>query len=310
MILNSPRIAQRPRRSMVFIKVALTHGVMTWVLLPQHNLDAAFLEVAQAPLPAVQAPPPVAAVVKAAAPVPRAVVARPRRVAATPAQAQPQLGAVSGTITDASGALIRGVTVKLSGGPTPISALTNDTGTYQFPPLVAGAYSIEASLPGFQPSSINISLQPGVSEVRNFRLQVGPVSTQVSVTAQRQQNVTPGQSTASPPTPRTPLRIGGDIAQAALLFRQDPVYPNAARVAGIEGLVTVQAVISKEGTIVTLRVTALTLRGGNDPDGAGSSAISTAAIDAVRQWRYKPTLLNGQPVEVETTITVEFKLAN
>ena len=308
MILSSSRIAQRARHSMILIKVALTLGVMTWVLLPQHKLDAALLEVAVTP-PAGAQTQPEQFVTKAVVAAPRVVKPPPRPVAVR-VQPQSQPGSVSGTVTDATGARIPGVTVKLSGGQTQVSTVTNDTGTYQFLQVAAGGYLIEASLPGFQAASINILLQAGIREVRNFVLQVVPVSTQVSVSVQRPQNVTAAQSVASPPAARTPLRIGGNIAQAALLFHPEPVYPNTAWAAGIEGSVALQAVIGKEGTVLALRVAALTLRGGNDSDGAGSSALATAALDAVKQWRYKPTLLNGMPVEVETMITVEFKLGN
>jgi periplasmic protein TonB len=88
------------------------------------------------------------------------------------------------------------------------------------------------------------------------------------------------------------------MLQAATLTEQvQPVYPVALQAAGIEGTVLMEAVISKDGVPLTLNV-----RNTSDP------AFVSAATDAVRQWRYRPALLNGEPIEVLTTIHVDFKL--
>jgi protein TonB len=79
-----------------------------------------------------------------------------------------------------------------------------------------------------------------------------------------------------------------------LLTQVKPVYPPLAKQARIQGVVLLEAVISKDGAIDNLRVI------------SGHPLLTQAAIDAVKQWRYKPTLLNGEPVEVVTTITVNF----
>jgi protein TonB len=88
--------------------------------------------------------------------------------------------------------------------------------------------------------------------------------------------------------------VGGNVAQASLLQQVKPVYPPLAKQARIQGVVLLEAVINKEGSIDNLRVI------------SGHPLLTQAAIDAVRQWRYKPTLLNNEPVEVVTTITVNF----
>ena len=75
-----------------------------------------------------------------------------------------------------------------------------------------------------------------------------------------------------------------------------PLYPSAAKAARIQGPVVLRAVISKEGTIENLAVQ------------SGHPMLVKAAIDAVRQWRYRPYLLNGDPFEVETQVTVNFVL--
>jgi len=94
----------------------------------------------------------------------------------------------------------------------------------------------------------------------------------------------------------TPIRQGG-VAQAAMLIHQvKPEYPHLAKVTGTQGVVLLDAVIDKEGSIQSLRVI------------SGHPLLTQAALDAVKQWRYRPTLLNGEPVEVSTTITVTFTL--
>jgi protein TonB len=99
---------------------------------------------------------------------------------------------------------------------------------------------------------------------------------------------------ASPPPPAPPQRIGGDVAQANLITQVKPQYPSLARAARVQGVVLLNATISKEGTIKDLRVI------------SGHPLLNEAAMEAVRQWRYKPQLLNKQPIEVITTITVNF----
>jgi protein TonB len=84
------------------------------------------------------------------------------------------------------------------------------------------------------------------------------------------------------------------VAQANLIHQPKPVYPPLARAARVQDYVMLQATISREGTIQDLKV----LR--------GHPLLNEAAIEAVKQWRYKPQTLNGQPIEVITTITVNF----
>lgn len=98
------------------------------------------------------------------------------------------------------------------------------------------------------------------------------------------------------PSPTTRVNVGGDVQQAKLINAVRPQFPPLARQARISGAVRLAAVISEVGAIEELRVV------------AGHPLLVQAAVDAVRQWRYRPTLLNGQPVKVETTIEVNFTL--
>ena len=107
----------------------------------------------------------------------------------------------------------------------------------------------------------------------------------------------PAMPAPPPSIPRHPVVISQGVAQGYLVRRVQPRYPPLALAARIEGSVVLMAVISREGTIENLRVA------------SGHPMLAGAAIDAVRQWRYRPYLLNGEPVEVETQITVVFTVS-
>jgi protein TonB len=102
---------------------------------------------------------------------------------------------------------------------------------------------------------------------------------------------------SAPPAAPKRLAVSQGVAEGLLLHRVVPAYPELARRARISGAVTLRAVIGKEGTIENLRLT------------SGHPMLAQAALDAVRQWRYRPYLLNREPVEVDTEITVNFNLA-
>jgi len=93
-----------------------------------------------------------------------------------------------------------------------------------------------------------------------------------------------------------PIRIS-HMSEGDLVHKVLPTYPPLARNVRIQGQVVLQAVISKQGIIENLRLL------------SGHPMLVPAAIEAVRQWRYRPYVLNNEPVEVETLITVNFSLA-
>ena len=95
------------------------------------------------------------------------------------------------------------------------------------------------------------------------------------------------------------IRVGGNVQQANLVQKVAPSYPVAMKAQGLEATVLLNVVISSDGTPTSISV--------QDP--SVPREFSDAAIDAVKQWRYKPTLLNGEPVEVLTTIQINFTLA-
>jgi periplasmic protein TonB len=107
-----------------------------------------------------------------------------------------------------------------------------------------------------------------------------------------------GMGAAPPPPKVTPSRIrqGGNVTAAKLVNQVKPNYPPLARQTRISGTVRLHAIIGKDGSVQSLQLE------------SGHPLLVQAALDAVRQWRYQPTLLNGEPVEVDTTIDVVFSL--
>lgn len=99
------------------------------------------------------------------------------------------------------------------------------------------------------------------------------------------------------PTQPAVARLTSSMLEGMLISKTTPAYPTIARAAHVSGTVVLAAIISKEGTIVNLHVQ------------SGNAMLTDAAMQAVKTWRYRPYLLNGQPVEVETTINVVFSMA-
>ena len=99
-----------------------------------------------------------------------------------------------------------------------------------------------------------------------------------------------------PPPPSRPQPLISHMMEGNLIFRVQPVYPPLARQARVQGTVLLRAIISREGRIENLQVI------------SGHPLLVQAAIDAVSRWRYRPCYLNGEPVEVETEVTVNFTL--
>ncbi len=106
----------------------------------------------------------------------------------------------------------------------------------------------------------------------------------------------PAATIRKPEVPKAPLHVSSGIQAAKLLFGPKPAYPSLARAARVQGTVRIQATIARDGSIQNLNIR------------SGPPLLVNAAIDAVRQWRYQPTLLSGEPVEVITEIEVNFTI--
>jgi TonB family protein len=108
-----------------------------------------------------------------------------------------------------------------------------------------------------------------------------------------------GIAAGMPSSPEGPVRIrvGGRVQSAKLIYKTDPVYPPKARSGRVQGVVMLEALIGRGGAVQDVKLL------------SGDPSLSDAAIAAVRMWRYQPTLLNGDPVEVVTQVNVNFSLA-
>ena len=198
---------------------------------------------------------------------------------------------VSGRVYDPAGGVVPGVQVTLTNVQSGASAsgTTTASGEYSFPSLVAGRYELQVAAPGFQYGRARVTLEANTARNENFVLRLGEVQETLEVR---------GSGTPRPQSGPTRIRVGGNIQATKLLRQPRPVYPEKARAEGREGIVVLRAVIGKDGTVNDVVSMADAY-----PD------LAVAAVEALKQWQYQPTLLNGQPVEVVTTVQINFRLA-
>ena len=105
-----------------------------------------------------------------------------------------------------------------------------------------------------------------------------------------------GVSVDAPPPPPAPIRVGGVVTPPKKIYDVAPIYPTMAQAARVSGFVIIEATIGPTGDVLDAKV----LR--------GKPWLDAAALDAVRKWRFTPTLLNGKAVAVVMTVTVDFTL--
>jgi len=99
-----------------------------------------------------------------------------------------------------------------------------------------------------------------------------------------------------PSAPATPLAVGGDVKQAKLIFSVSPVYPTLAKSQHVSGSVMIDALIDPNGRVTTMKVV------------SGPTLLQQAAMDALKQWKYQPASLDGKPVAMHLTVTIQFRL--
>jgi TonB family protein len=202
---------------------------------------------------------------------------------------------LAGTIYDGSGAVLPGVAVTLTDAQNAKAEATTDAaGRFQVPAVAGGKYVLEAKVPGFNTFRQEFELTSAGDWDRAITLQVGKLSETVTVSATR---VPATQATPGAPKP-TPVRVGGNIKAPTKVVNVNPVFPQSMRAAGRSGVVPLDALIGTDGTVVFTRVVSASVH----PD------FADAAMEAVRQWKFTPTLLNGKPVEVLMTVTINFAL--
>jgi TonB family protein len=290
MILNyRPSSLHSPRLGSV-LRAAAVCGV-AFLLLPERmSVPESLLS-----LPVLVAAVPATSFAQAPVPQPPSIVVAQAVVPGT-IPGQVQTGSLSGTVLDQSGAVIPGVSVRIFNSTTGFdrTTITNERGAYSFPQINVGQYTFEARLPGFANHSRTTSIR-AQAEVLDAVLQLGRIETVLEVI------VAAPQAAPPPAVPaQTPLRVGGAIAVPNLIYAPKPVYPAAAFAKLAQDSVKLDAVVDKDGAVQSVQV--------NPLHGTSSPALIQAAIDAVRQWRYRPALLNGTSVEFPVTVTVNFMM--
>jgi len=221
-----------------------------------------------------------------------------------PAALLPQaLSTISGLIVDQSGAALPGVAVTAYSTTRNArqEVVTDASGRFELAGLAPGSYTLEAELPGFERSQLKLTLA-GQNVSLDFTLEIGSLEEVVTVFNDRN-NPPPLPSEHFAPRPphcdasadsggADSARPGGQIRQPRKIYHVPPVYPQGAPA----GVVKIDAVIGTDGLITSATVT-------NDAPGA----LARAAVDAVQQWEFDPTLLNCQAVDVRMSVTVDFR---
>jgi TonB family protein len=193
-------------------------------------------------------------------------------------------GAVTGTVYDPAGARVPNAIIIASSGASELKTTTGQEGKFTIGPLTGpGPWQLTVRAPGFAQHVQRVD-----HDHFEIALDVGQIQETVVVHA---------KGTSAAPAGPQRVRVGGMVVPAKLVYKVDPEYPEDVRSRGIEGNVVLRAVISLKGTILSLTSV-------SSPD----PALTEAALKAVREWRYEPSLLNGEPIETVTAITVNFQL--
>jgi TonB family protein len=203
---------------------------------------------------------------------------------------------LTGTIYDVTGGVMPGVEVSLVDANQLTAVVSTDAaGHFLFPAVAPGKYTLEVAVPGFRTLRQEFELQNARDWDRAVTLQVGELRETVTIRSNR---VTATAPAAAPRAGAGPVRIGGNVRPPRKLVDVRAVYPESMRQAGLSGVVPLEAVIGQDGSVTSVRVLSAQVH----PD------FAIAAVDAVRQWRFSPTLLNGTAVEVVMTVSVRFDL--
>jgi TonB family protein len=236
---------------------------------------------------------------------------------------------IAGSISDQLGGLVPGATLVLVHKPTgnKYEVKSNSVGMFEFVGLPAGEYLLESYVPGFKTTQSTLVIG-GQSVRRDIALELGTLEETIRVVGQRRtadvsrapvgapaKAAVPGDTSflekirerrpaaaqreaaaVAACTPPAVGGLGGAIKVPVKIRNVPPVYPEGAELAGIEGLVELDATIGPDGTIHLVRVK------------SGPSALGAAALEAVGQWEFTPTLLNCRAVDVQMNVHMRFVL--
>jgi TonB family protein len=192
-----------------------------------------------------------------------------------------------GTIHDISGRPVPNATVSMIEKSKIVMTASDTRGNFAFESLPAGEYEVKIWKRGFEEYKAQQILDVARDSHRDITLAVPVFNEEVEVVAE-----------GNPKGRAVSGSAGGAIQAPKLINKVQPVYPSAAKAAGSQGTVILHAIIGMDGTPLSLQV----VNDQIDPE------LARAAIESVSKWRYSPTLLNGNPIEVDTTIQVNFTL--
>lgn len=218
---------------------------------------------------------------------------------------------ISGSLFDTTGVAIPDAKLVLHSADTSadLDGTSGPDGKFSFGDLAAGQYILHVEKAGFadllreftvkQESKIERGLVMQVKGAHEYRGETYEYNPQ-SQGEKKQAEAAERNSTSQMAQPFAPerIRVKGEIAEANLIRKVQPIYPASAKAAHVQGTVLLKMVIQKDGTPGEITVVS-----------SPSQDLSEASLEAVRQWRYRPILLNGQPVQVLTDVTINFTLS-
>lgn len=294
--------------AMPVVAVTLTEPVQSMTGVPGIAHDVALSAQISAPATSAQAPQSARPVVRRA--TPRPVVASRAAHAAPAAQAPASL---SGTLRDASGAVLPGVQLTLSNTAAGASypAISDGNGFFAFRNIPPARYELTARLPGFRSITESVDLGGGGDRQLSLAMQVGGIQETIAVMCGAGAAVLPRSAVAPlafdrrsvtprlfalPQAAQLPIRVGGQIAAPRQISHVAPTCPPG----GGSYVVILEATIGADGSvrdIVSLRPRTAD---------AQTAPFVQAATEAVRQWQYTPTRLNNVPIPVIMSVTVQF----
>ena len=213
----------------------------------------------------------------------------------TPLLAQ---AAFSGVVRDSSGGVVPKARIDLQAlaaeGLHEV-VYSSPAGEFSIPNVADGAYTLTVAAPGFAKLTLTgLKFENAKARPLDLVLNVGMIQERVQVSAASD---TPAAAPA-PTGPPKRIRVGGNVQAAKLVSKARPLYPPTAKADRVEGTVLLRAVIGLDGAVVSLEQVNRTV----------DARLAESAKEAVKQWRYSPTLLNGNPVEIVTEIEVNYTL--
>ena len=204
---------------------------------------------------------------------------------------------LAGVVQDASGGMIARARIDVRG--------TNDfheviysgaAGDFVMSGVPDGDYDLTVSMPGFARMHLaGVRFDAAKAHPLELTLEVGSLNESVQVQAQGPVPLNPATASGLPRR----IRVGGNVQAAKLEYKAPIAYPPTAKADRVQGTVLLRAVVGRDGSVVSLeQINKLV-----------DKRLVDAALEAVKQWRYSPTLLNGQPVEILTVVEVNFTLS-